>query len=58
MGRQQILNAGDRGAELREVFQSLESQGGLERKKQHPSDSQSYQPGCKTAKMWCLGCRT
>ena len=50
MGRQQILNAGDRGAGLREVFQSPERQDGLERKKKLPSEPQSCQPGCKTEK--------
>ena len=48
MGRQQILNAGDRGAGLGEVFQSPKSQDGLERKRKLPSEPQSCQPGCKT----------
>lgn len=50
MGRQQILCAGDKGAGLREVFQSLESQEELDRKKKFPSEPQSCQSCCKTEK--------
>lgn len=58
MRRQQILRAEGKGAALREVFQSLESQEELERKRNSLVSHKAVSLVVKQRKIWHLGCKT